>query len=92
MIGAVILALVMALAFCVAWHVHRQRRLWGWAIAWLVYALYEYLMAARVLCTGECNIRVDLLLIFPSLALGTMWVALTVVFRWGRRVGRDSSP
>ena len=36
-------------------------------VAWLGYSLYEYLMYARVLCTGECNIRVDLLLIYPVL-------------------------
>ena len=37
------------------------------AAAWALYALYESLMKARVLCTGECNIRVDLLLIVPLL-------------------------
>lgn len=40
--------------------------------AWAFYAGYEYLMYARVLCSGEWNIRVDLLLIYPVL------VALTV--------------
>ena len=34
---------------------------------WLAYAIYESLMKARVLCSGECNIRVDLLLITPVL-------------------------
>ena len=36
---------------------------------WIFYSLYEYLMYTRVLCTGECNIRVDLLLIYPVLLL-----------------------
>ena len=39
------------------------------AKAWCIYGVYEYLMHFRVLCTGECNIRVDLLLIYPVLAL-----------------------
>ena len=52
--------------------------LWCWggskvalvaAVVWAGYAGYEYLMFARVLCTGECNIRVDLLLIWPLLLL-----------------------
>ncbi len=47
------------------------------AVAWLVYALYEYLMHARVLCSGECNIRVDLLLLWPLLA----GIALSVPVR-----------
>jgi hypothetical protein len=39
------------------------------ALAWLLYGIYEYLMFARVLCAGECNIRVDLLLIYPVLGV-----------------------
>lgn len=50
--------------------------LWSWrrgllvgvaAIGWLAYGVYEYLMFSRVLCSGECNIRVDLLVIYPIL-------------------------
>ena len=37
------------------------------ALAWLGYLPYEYAMKLRWLCTGECNIRVDLLLIYPGL-------------------------
>ena len=36
-------------------------------VLWIVYAIYEDLMYSRVLCTGECNIRLDLLLILPVL-------------------------
>jgi hypothetical protein len=42
-------------------------------VIWLLYAAYETGMRLRWLCTGECNIRVDLLLIYPLL------LALTVV-------------
>jgi len=37
------------------------------AILWGVYTIYEHLMKFRVLCSGECNIRIDLLVIYPSL-------------------------
>jgi len=48
----------------------RSRRIAGIAAtAWAAYLVYEYLMYARVLCSGECNIRVDLLLIHPLLGL-----------------------
>ena len=41
----------------------------GAALAWVLYSLYEYGMHRRWLCSGECNIRVDLLLIYPLLAV-----------------------
>ena len=34
---------------------------------WVIYSIYEFLIYARILCSGECNIRVDLLIIYPSL-------------------------
>lgn len=39
---------------------------------WIMYGIYEGLMYARVICTGECNIRVDLLLIYPILLIVTI--------------------
>ena len=44
----------------------RRRVAVGTGILWLLYAVYEYGMQRRWLCSGECNIRVDLLLIYPS--------------------------
>ena len=37
-------------------------------------------MAARVLCSGECNIRIDLLLLWPILLLITL-IALVKAVR-----------
>jgi hypothetical protein len=61
------LALVPAGAFAAAffWKRRNSARLAG--ILWAGYAIYESLMKARILCSGECNIRVDLLLIIPLL-------------------------
>jgi hypothetical protein len=42
------------------------------ALCWAVYGGYEYLMYARVLCSGECNIRVDLLVVHPALIVITV--------------------
>lgn len=47
-----------------------KRRVWSSLIAallWAGYACYETLFYLRILCSGECNIRVDLLLIYPLL-------------------------
>ena len=40
-------------------------------ILWLLYAVYEYLVATGVLCDANCNIRVDLVFFFPILGLAT---------------------
>lgn len=40
-------------------------------ILWLLYAVYEYLVATGVLCDEKCNIRVDLVFFFPILGLAT---------------------
>lgn len=37
----------------------------------LLYAAYERLVATGVLCDADCNIRVDLVVFFPILALAT---------------------
>lgn len=40
------------------------------AIVWLLYAVYEYFIANGTLCDANCNIRVDLILIWPL-----VWIA-----------------
>jgi len=40
-------------------------------ILWLLYAVYEHLVATGVLCDANCNIRVDLVFFFPILGLAT---------------------
>ena len=41
-------------------------------ILWLLYAVWEHLVATGVLCDANCNIRVDLVLFFPILAIATV--------------------
>lgn len=60
-------ALAVASAFAVLWYFRRRRTIAVAAVLWSGYGVYEYLMHARVLCSGECNIRVDLLLLYPVL-------------------------
>jgi hypothetical protein len=42
----------------------------GAGLVWLLYGLYELGMKQRWLCSGECNIRIDLLIIYPALLVG----------------------
>jgi hypothetical protein len=49
-----------------------HRPMVGAGVAWLLYAVYETGMKQRWWCSGECNIRVDLLLVYPVLLLLTV--------------------
>jgi len=73
-------ALVPAVLFAVAFYFRKRRTLLAATGLWAGYAVYESLMKARVLCSGECNIRVDLLLIMPLLWIVSI-VALVKFFR-----------
>jgi hypothetical protein len=79
------IALFFAIAMAVGWHNGRRHGFLVLALLWLAYSGYEYLMYKRVLCSGECNIRVDLLLIYPALFGSTLWVVIVATIRWVRR-------
>jgi len=73
------LALAPGVFFLVLYGLSRSKLAATAAVAWLLYAPYEYAMHRRWLCTGECNIRVDLLLLYPLLiVLSLAAVAFTV--------------
>ena len=58
-----------------------QKRRWGVVtvgVIWVLYAVYETGMHQRWFCTGECNIRVDLVLIYPVLLLLSIGAALSL--------------
>ena len=55
----------------------RHRTAVGVGVVWLLYALYETGMQRRWLCSGECNIRIDLLVIYPVLVLGVVVAGLS---------------
>lgn len=80
------LALVPALAFAAIGY--RSRRVFPWAVAtaWLLYAVYETAMARRILCSGECNIRVDLLVLYPVLTILSVAAAVVAARRTGAAV------
>jgi hypothetical protein len=51
------------------------------AILWTLYTPYEYGMYLRILCTGECNIRIDLFLIYPLLILSSLLAIILFTLR-----------
>ena len=58
--------------FAALWVWRRARSAAVAAALWLAYGGYETLMHMRVLCSGECNIRVDLLLLYPVLLVASL--------------------
>jgi hypothetical protein len=74
--------LAVALVHVVLWAAVRGGRIPGVrhpdvlfvpALAWLAYAAWEWTVLVK---TPEANIRVDLLIIWPLLALLTLWAAV----------------
>lgn len=63
------LALAPAIAFAALARFSGRSGLWLVAIVWGFYGLYEAGVQARLLCSGDCNIRADLLFIAPALVL-----------------------
>ncbi len=63
-----LLALLPGLLFLGLYRIARRPVIALAGVTWLLYGVYELGMRLRWLCSGECNIRVDLLLIYPVLA------------------------
>lgn len=79
------LALVPGCAFALAWYRCRRAGILVAALAWLAYFAYELGISLRILCTGECNIRVDLLVFYPLLLALSVWAVVTILRASGRR-------
>lgn len=78
-----LLAFVPALVFAALYAISKNCLVLTAGLLWLAYLSYEYGMKLRVLCSGECNIRIDLLLLYPMLILvslaGLVMFAATVL-------------
>ena len=48
---------------------------------WVLYTGYELLMKARLLCSGDCNIRVDLLVLYPALFVVSLAAIVELVVK-----------
>ena len=64
-----LLAFIPAAIFGALYLVNRRAVVAVAAGCWALYAVLETLNKARITCSGECNIRIDLIAIYPALAL-----------------------
>jgi hypothetical protein len=74
----VLAAVVGASPLGLGWRT-RHRTAVGVGVVWLLYALYETGMQRRWLCSGECNIRIDLLVIYPALLIGVLAAGVSIL-------------
>ena len=56
------------------------------ALPWLVYVPYEFGMKLRILCSGECNTRFELGVIYPVLLVGSIIELVYFAVVRGRRI------
>lgn len=70
-----LLAVVPFVLFLTAYFLYRRRAALVAAWLWGLYIPYELAMRYRILCSGDCNIRVDLLLIYPILLVVSLIAA-----------------
>jgi hypothetical protein len=77
------LALVPIAVFALLYLWSRSRIAFVAGLLWVLYLPYEVTMKYRILCSGECNIRVDLLVIYPGLILMSV-LATVMAVRAGR--------
>lgn len=71
-------AAVIGAIFVVLWAWRRVQASLIAGLTWLIYSAYECAMFLRILCSGDCNIRIDLLLIYPLL----LALSLYALFRY----------
>jgi len=64
-----LLAAVPVAVFVALFAVSRKLLVLIAAVAWLAYLPYEYAMKLRLLCSGDCNIRLDLMVLYPALLI-----------------------
>ncbi len=84
------LALAPALVFIASGLASKSKAGVGVGVLWLLYFVYELAMKYRVLCSGECNIRIDLLVVYPFLVAASVVGVVAVVRQLlrGGHVGR----
>ena len=85
LIGLPLLAVLFGLLVVACFKLTHSQLLLATGALGIGYGIYEYLMQIRVLCSGECNIRVDLLLIYPVLLALTLASLVRVTMALCRR-------
>ena len=66
--------------FLLLYLIKKSRFILKTSLAWALYSIYEYLVQSGIACSGECNIRFDILIFHPILFLLSFFAILTFIF------------
>lgn len=80
------LAAAPALLFFALYYWSHKRIVLVTAIAWMGYMAYELTIKFHIMRCGDCDIRVDLLLIYPILVGLSLMAAVTAVWKLRRLI------
>ena len=50
-------------------------------VMWLMYSLWEFAIKQRWLCGGDCDIRADLIFIYPVVFIGSVAAVVSLLIR-----------
>jgi hypothetical protein len=78
-------AFIPAAVFGALYLLNRRSAVLVAALCWAGYATLETLNRARITCSGECNIRIDLLVIYPALWIVSLLAIVLLFFPRKRR-------
>jgi len=76
-----LLAALIGIGLVALGRLRGRRSAVGVGVVWLLYSVYELGMQRRWLCSGECDIRVDLLVIYPVLLIGLVVAGISLLRR-----------
>lgn len=79
------IAVIPAVVFFLLYYQFELNLVLAAAVLWVVYSLYELSIWMGILCDQDCNIRVDLLAIYPLLAMISGLAILQVFLKLYRK-------
>jgi hypothetical protein len=77
MLTLMLIVVVIALLFAIAWLYSRGVIIPAAALLWIGFVPYEFWIRAN--CPGDCNIRADLVLILPVLLIAFLAAVVSVI-------------
>ena len=76
-----LLAAVIGILFVTLGRVLHRSLATAAGVMWIIYSLWEFAIKQRWVCRGDCDIRADLIFIYPLLILGSVAAVVGLVIK-----------
>jgi hypothetical protein len=76
-----LLAAVIGILLVTLGRVLHRRLTTAAGVMWVMYSLWEFAIKQRWACSGDCDIRADLIFIYPLLILGSVAAVVGLVIK-----------